>query len=89
MTNTRDKLNAAAILRGRKGAGAEVVPEYVAIARERVQLAGKGMLRTRSMDQPVYEPPPNSSLTRRPWEVSTDVNAMLFDPSLKSNNGLM
>jgi len=61
----------AAILHGRKGAGAEIVPEYVDLARERVMLASQGLLRTRPIDQAVYEPPPNTSLTRRPWEEIT------------------
>jgi adenine-specific DNA-methyltransferase len=61
---------AAAIRQGRKGVGAEIVPEYVATARERVYLASQGLLRTRPLDRPVYEPPANSSLARRPalWD---------------------
>ncbi|HUZ76604.1 MAG TPA: site-specific DNA-methyltransferase [Chloroflexota bacterium] len=47
----------AAVLHRRRSAGADVVPEYVAIARERVRLAAEGHLKTRPMDRPVYEPP--------------------------------
>jgi adenine-specific DNA-methyltransferase len=47
----------AAIRQGRRAAGAEIVPEYVEIARQRVRLAALGLLRTRPMDRPIYEPP--------------------------------
>jgi len=57
---------AAAVRQGRKGAGSEIVAEYVEIARERVTLAAQGLLRTRPIDRPVYEPPANSAITRRP-----------------------
>ncbi len=56
----------AAIRQGRKGVGSEIVPEYVALARERVTLAAQGLLRTRPIERPVYEPPTNSTLTRPP-----------------------
>jgi len=56
----------AAILHGRKAAGAEVIPEYVAIAKERIALASQGLLKIRPMYRPVYEPPDNSSITRPP-----------------------
>ena len=46
----------AALIHGRKAIGAEVVPEYVAIARERVRLAERGELRIRPMERPVYDP---------------------------------
>lgn len=47
----------AAILHGRKAAGADIVPEYLHTAHERVQLAAAGKLPTRPMDRPVYIPP--------------------------------
>jgi len=52
----------AAVLHNRKAAGAELVQEYVNIARERVELASQGLLRVRPMNRPVYEPPPNASV---------------------------
>lgn len=55
----------AAIVNNRKALGAEVVKEYVKIAKERTQLAKKGLLRTRPMNRPVYIPPPLSSLVRQ------------------------
>ncbi len=47
---------AAAIRHGRHGAGSEVLQEYVDIARDRVEMAWKGELRTRPMDRPIYDP---------------------------------
>ena len=46
----------AALMHGRKALGAEIIPEYVAIARDRITLAEAGKLRIRPMDRPVYDP---------------------------------
>jgi len=46
----------AALMHGRKAIMAEVVPEYVEIARERVRLAEKGALRIRPMERTVFDP---------------------------------
>lgn len=54
----------AAILHNRRAAGAEKVPEYMVLAKERIALAASGYLETRPMDRPIYEPPLNSSLTK-------------------------
>jgi len=56
----------AALLEGRRAAGADIVPEYIEIARERVKQAAMGTLKVRPMDRPVYQPPPDTSLTRIP-----------------------
>lgn len=58
---------AAAIMRGRRAAGAEIVAEYVKIAKERVEQAAAGTLGIRPRTRAVYQPSPNSSLTRKPW----------------------
>jgi len=55
----------AAVLHGRRAAGAENVPEYVAIARERLASVAAGTLRSRPMTRPVHVPDPRSALTRR------------------------
>jgi adenine-specific DNA-methyltransferase len=47
----------AAVLNGRRGAMAEIVPEYVQIARERIAQAERGELRVRPMARPVFQPP--------------------------------
>jgi adenine-specific DNA-methyltransferase len=46
----------AAVLRGRRGYGCDIVPEYVEIAIKRAKLAKSGMLLTRPMNRPVYDP---------------------------------
>lgn len=46
----------AALLHERRAMGAELVKDYVKIARERIQLAIEGRLRIRPMDRPVYDP---------------------------------
>jgi adenine-specific DNA-methyltransferase len=46
----------AAVRHGRIGLGCDLVPDYVAIARERLDQLAAGTLRTRPMDRPVYDP---------------------------------
>jgi adenine-specific DNA-methyltransferase len=55
----------AAVLHGRRAAGAEIMPAYLKIARERVRLALEGHLLTRPVGRPVHRPNPNSALARR------------------------
>jgi len=58
----------AAIRRGRRGAGAEVVSGYVELAKKRIKQELAGTLRTRPMDRPVYDPvKAGNSLTVVPW----------------------
>ncbi|MHC5055457.1 MAG: DNA-methyltransferase [Planctomycetota bacterium] len=56
----------AAVLNGRRAAGADTMDRYIEIARERVSKAAQGNLRTRPRDRPIYEPPANSRLARKP-----------------------
>jgi adenine-specific DNA-methyltransferase len=66
----------AAIRHGRRGVGAETIPRYVDLARERVQQEIAGTLRTRPMDRPVYDPvQAGNGLTVAPWE-SADVEQL-------------
>jgi len=59
----------AAIRHGRRGVGAETVPKYVQLARQRIQQEIEGTLRTRPMDRPVYDPvEAGNSLTAAPWK---------------------
>lgn len=46
----------AALMHNRKAIGAEIVPEYVEIAKERVRLAEKGELKIRPIERAVYDP---------------------------------
>lgn len=46
----------AAVLNGRRGAMAEIIPEYVTIARQRLRDAELGQLRTRPISRPIYDP---------------------------------
>jgi adenine-specific DNA-methyltransferase len=57
----------AAIVNGRRAAGAENVKRYYDLAVERIRQAFVGELRIRP-DKPVYKPPKNTSLTINPWE---------------------
>jgi hypothetical protein len=55
----------AAVMHGRRAAGADIVPEYIEIAKARLALLERGALKWRPMDRPVYQPNPNSALARR------------------------
>lgn len=47
----------AALKNERNAFGCDIVPEYIAIAQERIHELRSGTLRTRPMDRPIYEPP--------------------------------
>jgi len=73
----------AAIRHGRRGVGAEIIPKYVALARQRVQEEMEGTLKTRPMDRPVYDPvDAGNSLTIAPWKKNAK-QITLFDKSSK------
>jgi len=61
----------AAVLNKRHAAGSDISAEYVKTAWHRVEEAAAGVLRTRPRHRPVYQPPQNSLLTRKPWENSS------------------
>lgn len=46
----------ASIIHNRKAIGAEVMPEYIEIAKERLNLAEKGELKVRPINRSVYDP---------------------------------
>jgi len=46
----------AALMHNRKVVGAEITPEYVQIAMDRISQAERGELRIRPMERPVYDP---------------------------------
>lgn len=63
----------AAVIHGRRTAGADTSAEYIAVARERVKMALAGRLRRRPLGKPVYQPGPNDRIARRPahWPTET------------------
>lgn len=68
----------AAIRHGRRGIGAEIVPKYVELARQRIHQEMEGTLRTRPMDRPVYDPVASgNSLTIAPWKKDTEQKTLL------------
>ncbi len=65
----------AALMHKRRGAMAEIVPEYVEIARSRLQQAWEGRLKIRPMERQVYDPqgsnpyiPPRTVNLKAVWE---------------------
>lgn len=67
----------AAIRHNRRAAGAEIVPTYVAIARDRIQQEMAGTLRTRPMNKPVYDPKEaGNKLTMPPWATKRKASQM-------------
>jgi adenine-specific DNA-methyltransferase len=73
----------AAIRHGRRGVGAETVPKYFQLSQWRIQQEMEGILRTRPMDRPVYDPiEAGNSLTISPWKKTTRQNT-LFERSQK------
>jgi len=59
---------AAALRHGRRGAGAEVVKDYLKIAKRRALDAANGTLRSRPMGQPVFDPKNAGTITKSPWK---------------------
>jgi len=69
----------AAIRHNRRGAGAETVDKYVDLARDRIQQEMAGILRTRPMHKPVYDPEEaGNKLTVAPWSTKRDAEQMSF-----------
>lgn len=64
----------AAIRHGRRGAGAEIEQKYVTIAVDRIDQELQGILKTRPMNRPVYNPmQAGNKLTIAPWTYSNDL----------------
>jgi adenine-specific DNA-methyltransferase len=61
----------AAVMHGRRAAGAELVKEYLTIARRRTDEAAKGIVKHRLLGTPIFVPKPNSPLTISPFAVGT------------------
>lgn len=56
----------AAIMNGRRAAGADISQEYCDLAKKRIGEALAGTLKFRPRNRPIYQPPKNSPLTK-PW----------------------
>jgi adenine-specific DNA-methyltransferase len=61
----------AAVLHGRRAAGADTVAEYLQIARERVKRAFQGDLRTRPLGRPIYQPSAGDRIAQRPDQLAS------------------
>lgn len=70
----------AGVLHNRRAVGADIVAEYIEIARTRVTSAVAGLLRTRPMHKPIYEPSSESPLARTPEELSVRRGASASTP---------
>lgn len=58
----------AAMLHGRRGAGAELSAEYLTVARERIHATATGTLKVRSRQTPVFDPrDAGKALLTAPW----------------------
>ncbi len=69
----------AAIRHNRRGAGAEVVPKYIKLARDRIHQELAGTLKTRPMDKPVYDPiEAGNKLTTAPWTIPNHSGQLLL-----------
>lgn len=78
----------AAVKHRRKGMGAEIVGEYVEIAKERTRAAMAGYLRTRPMGMPKYDPQQaGNKLAVAPWTVEDDERQLkLLQPEKEYKN---
>lgn len=61
----------AALRHGRRGIGAEILPKYVDLTRDRIHQALDGSLRVRPMNKPIYDPLEfKNSQALSPWDTS-------------------
>lgn len=69
----------AAARHGRRGAGAEILDNYISLARARIQQAVEGTLPVRPLNRPVFDPQnAGRSLTTAPWLKQDDLNGQLM-----------
>lgn len=72
----------AALRHRRRAAGAEIVPRYVELARERITKEMLGLLRTRPMDRPIYDPrDAGRRLTQAPWLPGDPIGSLFAESS--------
>jgi adenine-specific DNA-methyltransferase len=71
----------AALMHSRRAIGAETVPEYVEVAKQRIRLAEEGKLRIRPMERPVYDPnAPGPSVPPKLVSLGDRSQLELFEP---------
>ncbi|MDA2922970.1 site-specific DNA-methyltransferase [Patescibacteria group bacterium AH-259-L07] len=58
----------AALIHNRKGYGADIIKDYLDIARDRIKAVTNGTLKRRPMGKPVYQPTKGTSLSKIPKE---------------------
>ncbi len=56
----------AAVLHGRRAAGADTAAKYLNVAKERIRRALEGDLRRRPLGRPIYQPAPGDRIAQRP-----------------------
>ena len=62
----------AAILHGRRAAGADTNLNYMNVAKERIKRALEGELRRRPLGRPIYQPSPSDRIAQRPANFPKD-----------------
>ena len=70
----------AALKHGRKGAGAEIHKKYIDMTQRRIQLLRRGVLKTRAMNTPVYDPKFSPAKPPLKAPVSEQISAFDFPP---------
>ena len=69
----------AAIRHNRRGAGGEVLQKYIKLSRQRIGQELAGVLKTRPMDRPIYDPvKAGNSLTVAPWTKKENADQFLL-----------
>ena len=68
----------ASVMNDRRGAGSDLSAEYLAVAKERIELAMTGQLKTRKVGTEVYKAGENCKLSKRPVEWESNGNGKLF-----------
>lgn len=78
----------AAIRHNRRGAGAEIIPKYIELAKDRIQQELAGTLRTRPMYKPIYDPiEAGNSLIEAPWAKTKNSKQLLLIKDKKLRYG--
>jgi len=77
----------AALMHNRKSLGAEIVPEYVRIAEQRILLAEKGKLQIRPMAREVYDPEKKDTIPPKKINLNDTYQPVIFEKTTKYQEG--